>query len=58
MRNFQDTPESHKRSFISSSSIWMTVPLIFEFFDDIGNKRYGCDENVSYKTVSNGRRAS
>ena len=27
MRNFQDTFETHKRSFISAFSICMTVPL-------------------------------
>ena len=27
MRNFQDTPETRKRSFISTFSICMTVPL-------------------------------
>ena len=28
MRNFQDTFETRKRSFISAFSIYMTVPLI------------------------------
>ena len=32
MRNFQDTPEPCKRSFISSFSICMTVPLITEAY--------------------------
>ena len=30
MQNFQGTFESHKRSFISDFSIWMTVPLTWE----------------------------
>ena len=32
MRNFQDTFETRKRSFISAFSICMTVPLIKNFF--------------------------
>ena len=32
MRNFQDTLETHKRSFISAFSICMTVPLSFNSY--------------------------
>ena len=31
MRNFQDTFETRKRSFISASSICMTVPLMVNY---------------------------
>ena len=33
MRNFQDTFETRKRSFISAFSILMTVPLTTEILD-------------------------
>ena len=33
MRNFQDTFEASKRSFISAFSICMTVPLSLSYFN-------------------------
>ena len=37
MRNFKDTFETGKRSFISAFSIFMTAPLIFFFFAEACN---------------------
>ena len=34
MRNFQDTLETRKRSFVSDISVCMTVPLNFRAFVD------------------------
>ena len=40
MKNFQDTSETRKQSFISAFSICMTVPLNkLEFLDQICPKR-------------------
>ena len=44
MRNFQDTFETRKRSFISAFSICTTVPLIM-------TKSLGSDKNYNHRKI-------
>ena len=54
MRNFQDTFETLKRSFISTFSICMTVPLMTSF----GNYKHGHFIRISANMLKQGHAAN